>query len=194
MKNPYKLAFLALAITAFGCSSDDDGGSSSGTCESDIAWFQTGKYEKFKITQFGFDAGTMKLSFGECNGDGLLSVMEFRNTAGAVTGTVENLFWQDGAFLVNDANVDGIDFHKIYKKNAALNDTWTETDDDGAIITHTVVDTDSLITVPAGTFHCKVYLREKSDIANVSHIFWNDEIGQVMEDAEFMKLELMEYN
>lgn len=194
MKNPYKLAMLALAAIAFGCSSDSDGGSSSGNCNSDIPWFQTGKYEKFKITQFGFDAGTMKLTFGECNGNGLLSEMEFRNTANAVTGTVDNLFWQDGNYVVNDANVDGIDFHKIYKKNAQLNDTWTETDEDGAVITHTVVDMDSVITVPAGTFHCKVYKRVKSDIVNDSHIFWHDEVGQIMEDAEFMKLELMEYN
>jgi hypothetical protein len=194
MKNLYKFALATLAFGALSCSSDDGGGSQTGSCESDIPWFQTGKFEKFKMTQFGFDAGTMKLSFGECNGDGLESIMEFRDNAGTLTQTIPNTFWQDGQFVVGDANNDGIDFHKIYKKNAQLNDTWTETDEDGAVIVHTVVDMDSLITVPAGSFHCKVYLRTKSDIINTSHIFWNDEEGQIMEDAEFFKIELMENN
>lgn len=194
MKNTCKIALAILAFGAFSCSSDSDGGSSEGSCESNIPFFQTGKFEKFKLSQFGMDAGTMKLTFGECNGDGLVSTMEFRNTANAITQTVQNKFWQDGMFLVNDPNNDGAPHFKLYKKDAQLNDTWTETDEDDAIITHTVVDMDSLITVPAGSFHCKVYHYEKSDIFNDSYIFWNDEHGQIMEDAGFFKLELMEHN
>lgn len=195
MKNIYKnLALGILAIGAMSCSSDDGDGDQNADCESSIPFFQPGKFEKFAITQFGFQSGTMKLTFGECDGDGFESQMEFRDQAGNLQQTVSNIFWQDGDYLVGDANDDGIDFHRIYKKNAALNDTWSETDEDGAEIVHTVIDLDSIITVPAGTFHCKVYKRTKSDLANDSHIFWHDEIGQIMEDAEFMKLELMEYN
>ena len=194
MKNPYKLALAVLAFGAFSCSSDDGGSGGSGSCESDIPFFQTGKYAKYKMTQFGFDAGTMKLTFGECDGNGLASTMEIRDAAGTLQQTIPNTFWQDGAYLVGDANNDGIDYHKIYKKDAQLNDTWTETDEDGAVIVHTVVDMDSLITVPAGSFHCKVYLRTKSDIINTSHIFWHDTEGQIMEDAEFFQMELMENN
>lgn len=194
MKNFYKASLVLLAFGAFSCSSDDGDGNNAGNCDSNIPFFQTGKYQKYNVTQFGMLAGTMKLTFGDCAGDGLSTVMEFRNTANVVTQTVPNKFWQDGVFLTGDANNDGVDFHKIYKKDAQLNDTWTETDDDGAIITHTVVDMDSVVTVPAGTFHCKVYKRVKSDIINTSHLFWHDEIGQIMEDAEFVKLELIEHN
>ncbi|MBL0014338.1 MAG: hypothetical protein IPP30_11745 [Flavobacterium sp.] len=197
MKNLYRTALVILTFSLFSCSSDSDSNDNpnpSGTCTSNIAFFQTGKYQKYKLTQFGSDAGTMKLTYGACNGTGLISTMEFRNTANVVTGTVQNKFWQDGVWMINDANNDGIDPRKLYKTNAALNDTWSETDADGAVVLHTVVDIDSLITVPAGSFHCKVYHYEKSDIINDSYIFWNDEFGQIMEDAGFFKIELMEYN
>lgn len=196
MKNPYKLAFMALAVMAFGCSSDSDGdgGGGSGNCNSDITFLQTGKFQKFKISQFGFDAGTMKLTFGDCNGsNGFAMNMETRNTANTVVSDIDGWAWQDGVFMTTDATGDGAPFTKIYKKDAQLNDTWTE-DYNGATIVHTVVDMDSLITVPAGSFHCKVYHYEKSDIINDSYIFWHDDIGQVMEDAGFVKYELMEHN
>lgn len=194
MKVFLKGALAASALLLFSCSSDSGSGSSGNCDASDITFFQPGKYLKYHVTQFGFDAGSMKLSFGDCNGHGFATTMEFRDAANNVTGTVPNTFWQDGQFLVGDANNDNVDLHKIFKKNAALNDTWTETDADGAILTHTVVDIDSLITVPAGSFHCKVYHYEKSDIINDSYIFWNDDVGQVMEDAGFMKYELTEHN
>lgn len=198
MKNLYGTALVILTFSLFSCSSDsdsdDNNGNPSGSCTSDITFFQTGKYQKYKVTQFGFDTGTMKLTYGACNGSGLITTMEFRNTSNVVTSTIQNKFWQDGVWMINDANNDGIDPHKLYKKNAVLNDTWSETDEDGAIVTHTVVDIDSLITVPAGSFHCKVYHYEKSDIINDSYIFWDDEFGQIMEDTGFFKIELMEYN
>jgi len=183
-----------LAFGALSCSSDDGGGSQTGSCESDIPWFQPGKYAKYKMTQFGFDAGTMTLTFGECNGTGFESPMEFRDAAGNITQTVSNTFWIEDGYLTNDSGNDGIDLHRIFKKDAQLNDTWTDIDEDDAVITHTVVDMDSLITVPAGSFHCKVFLREKSDIINTSHIFWHETEGQIMEDAQFFKMELMENN
>jgi len=195
MKNLYMMAFAALAMFTFGCSSDSDGGTpATGNCNSDIPFFQTGKFEKFKFTQLGTDMGTMKLSFGDCDGTGLVSSMEFRNTSNVVTQTIPMKFYQEGVFLISDPNNNGAPFLKQYKKDAQLNDTWTETSENGATIIHTVVDVDSLITVPAGSFHCKVYHYEKSDIINDSYIFWNDEYGQIMEDAGFMKLELMEHN
>lgn len=193
MKNLYKMAFAVLALATIGCSSDSDGGSTE-NCDTDIAFFQTGKYEKFQVSQFGMNAGTMKLTFGECDGTGLVSTMEFRNASNVVTQTLPMKFWQDGQFLVSDPYNNGAPFFKQYKKDAQLNDTWTETGENDAVITHTVVDMDSLITVPAGSFHCKVYHYEKSDIINDSYIFWNDEVGQVMEDAGFLKYELTEHN
>jgi hypothetical protein len=190
------ITLFLCALFSISCSSDssDDTNPITGDCTSTIPFFATGKYQKYKVTQFGFDAGTMKLTYGACSGNGLITTMEFRNTANVVTGTIQNKFWQDGVWMINDANNDGIDFRKLYKQNAVLNDTWNETDEDGAIITHTVVDIDSLITVPAGSFHCKVYHYEKSDIINDSYIFWDDEFGQIMEDTGFFKTELLEYN
>jgi hypothetical protein len=194
MKNLYKMTFAALALAVAGCSSDSDGGSATGNCDTNIAFFQAGKFQKYNVFQFGSDMGTMKLTYGDCDGNGFVSNMEFRDPANNITQNVPNRFWQDGVFLMNDAGNDDIDFKKIYKKDAALNDTWSQTDLDGAITTHTVVDIDSLITVPAGEFHCKVYHWVKTDVFNDSYIFWNDEVGQIMEDAGFFQTELVDHN
>lgn len=199
MKNFCNAAFALLALATISCNSDDDNSNpimpvATGNCTTTIPFFQTGKFAKYKLTQFGSNAGTMKLTYGACGGNGLISTMEFRNTANVVTQTIPNRFWQDGVWLLNDPNNNGAPFFKLYKKDAALNDSWSETDEDGDVITHTVTDIDSLITVPAGSFHCKVYKYEKSDIINESYIFWNDQYGQIMEDAGFYKSELMEHN
>ena len=130
----------------------------------------------------------------DCDGDGFLTTMEFRNAAGAVTQTLENKMWQDGVWLTHDIDNDGDHFRKIYKKDAQLGDTWTETAEDGATVIHEVTDMDSLISVPAGDFHCKVYHYQKSDVFNDSYIFWNDEYGQIMEDAGFFQIKLIEHN
>src|SRR6478672_9828024 len=128
MKNPYKLAVMALAAMAFGCSdSDGDGSNPTGSCESTIEFLQPGKFQKFKVTQFGFDAGTMKLSFGECGGNGFPMTIENRDLSNNLINTINGTAWQDGMFLTTDATGDGAPFFKIYKKDAALNDTWTET-------------------------------------------------------------------
>lgn len=187
---------MALAIIS--CGGDDDNNNPvipvTGNCTTNIPFFQTGKYAKYQLSQFGSESGTMKLTYGSCGGTGLISPMEFRNTSNVVTQTVQNRMWQNGVWLMNDAKNDGIDLLKLYKKDAQLNDSWTETLADGDVVTHTVVDIDSLITVPAGSFHCKVYHYEKSDIINDSYIFWNDQYGQIMEDAGFFKIEMMEHN
>lgn len=198
MKNIYKSAFALLALAIISCGGDDDNNNPvipvTGNCTTDIPFFQTGKYAKYQLSQFGSESGTMKLTYGACGGTGLISPMEFRNTSNVVTQTVQNRMWQNGVWLMNDAKNDGIDLLKLYKKDAQLNDSWTETLADGDVVTHTVVDIDSLITVPAGSFHCKVYHYEKSDIINDSYIFWNDQYGQIMEDAGFFKIEMMEHN
>src|SRR6187402_2682203 len=103
MKNIYKLSLAVLAAGAFSCSGDSDSSTGAG-CDSDIAFFQTGKFEKYQMSQFGMNAGTMKLAFGACTGSGLSTPMEFRNPEGTVTQTIQNKFWQDGVFLVSDAN------------------------------------------------------------------------------------------
>ncbi|RZJ71431.1 hypothetical protein [Flavobacterium sp.] len=194
MKNFTKITLAALAAVMMSCSGDDSGSPANGSCETDVAWLQSGKFVDYKLSQFGFDAGSMKMSFGNCNGDGFVTTREMRDPNGTVVSTTSDLIFQDGNFVKNDVGSDGIDITTLYKKNAALGDIWTETRTDGRVITHEVVNMDSTVTVPAGTFHCKVYKYTTSTAANESYIFWSDEIGQIMEDAGFFKLELQNHN
>ncbi|WP_300569983.1 hypothetical protein [Flavobacterium sp.] len=194
MKKVIKLALVISFISLMSCSNSDDS-AATGSCSSDIPFVQPGKTFTVKVTQFGFDAGTIKFDIGNCNGSGFLVTRQAYDATGTATTSGTDLWKQEGAFLLTDSNNNGDYFSKIYKKGAALGDTWQITrPTDGAVITHEVIDIDSLITVPAGTFHCKVFKYVNSETINDSYIFWNDEIGQVKEDAGFFTTELQSYN
>ncbi len=100
----------------------------------------------------------------------------------------------NGIYFKIDSNNNNDYFAKIYKKNATLGESWNVTRPDGSIVTHEVVDIDSLVTVPAGSFHCKVFKYTTTTAVNESFVFWNDEVGNIMEDAGFFKLELKTHN
>jgi hypothetical protein len=185
----FLLPFLALVAS---CTNSDS--AASGSCNSSIPFLETGKTFTYKSTQFGFDAGTIKFTVGECNGTGFLVSRKQYTTAGVEQSSATDLWKQDGDFLLSDSNNNGDYFSKIYKKNASLGDTWNVTRTDGSIVTHEVVDVDSLITVPAGEFHCKVFKYSTTSAINESHIFWVDGIGQIKEDAVFIINELQSYN
>ena len=194
MTNFTKVAFAAFAMAFISCNNDGNDSEPSGNCESDIEWFQEGKFQSYAVKQFGFNAGTMKMTFGECTGGGRLTSRQVYGPDGALASETEDLIKEDGDFLISDVGNDGEYWAKLYKKNAALGETWSVTRLDGSIVTPEVVDTDSIVTVPAGTFHCKVYKYTTTTAINDSYIFWNDETGQIKEDAGFMTLELTEHN
>ena len=185
---------MLLALTS--CSSDDATPTTETTsenCVSDIGFFQPAKTRLYNVKQFGFEAGTMRLTVGDCNGNGYTVARVTTDLAGA-SQTATDLWKQDGDFLLSDAGNDGDYFSKLYKKNAQLNETWSVTRPNGSVVTHKVIDMDSLISVPAGSFHCKVYKYNTSTAINDSYIFWNDEVGQIKEDAGFLSIELKSYN
>jgi major membrane immunogen (membrane-anchored lipoprotein) len=185
------LAFVLVGLTA--CSSDDD--SSSSSCSSNIPFVQTGKSFTYSISQFGFNGGTLKFTYGDCNGNGFLVTRETFDISGGLVQTATDLHKQDGDFLVTDSNNNGDYFAKIYKKNAVVGDIWSVTRPDGSIVTHEVVSVNEQVTVPAGTFTCKVFKYTTTTTVNESLVYWNDEVGNIKEDADgFLLLELLSYN
>ncbi|MGX7667067.1 hypothetical protein [Flavobacterium pedocola] len=185
---------VLMAFVMASCSSDDSTSDASQSCTSTIPFLQTGKVLNYNMTQFGFPSGTMKLTFGDCNGSGFLVNRKILNTAGDQISASTDLMKQDGDFLLVDSSNNGDYFSKTYKKNATLGQTWQYTRPDNSVVTHEVVDIDSLITVPAGTFHCKVFKYTTTSAINESHIFWHDEIGNIKEDGGFFTMELSSYN
>lgn len=198
MKSISKLFLLALLVVFSGCSNDDDPVApiipAANNCTSSISFFQTGKTLTYKVSQFGTEAGTMKWTIGTCNGSGFLVTRETFNTGGTLTASGIDLWKQNGDFLLADSNNNGDYFSKIYKKNAVVGDSWQVTRPDQTIVNHEVVATNVSVTVPAGTFNCTEYLYTTSSTINESHIFWNDEVGEIKEDAGFMVLELQSHN
>ncbi|MEN9323131.1 MAG: hypothetical protein RL699_911 [Bacteroidota bacterium] len=192
MKVNSVVLFLSLIVLGTSCSKSDI--AAPGSCDSSIPFLETGKTFTYKSTQFGFDAGTIKFTVGACNGTGFLVSRQQFSTTGVEQTSATDLWKQDGDFLLSDSSFNGDYFSKIYKKNAVLGETWEVTRPDGSIVTHEVVDIDSLVTVPAGEFHCKVFKYSTTSAINESHIFWVDEIGQIKEDAGFIVNELQSYN
>lgn len=186
------ISFMALAS----CSSDEPASPSpdASNCESDIVFVQTGKTFSYKMSQLGLDAGILKLTIGECNGAGFLVSRQNYDVWGVLTTNRTDIWKQNGDFLLSDSNSNGDYFSKLYKKNAGLGETWSVQRPDGSVVTHEVVDIDSLVTVPAGSFHCKVYKYTTTSTINESYVFWNDAIGNVREDAGFLLLELISHN
>lgn len=193
MKTFSKLFFACMLTVLTACGGDDDSSATS-SCVSTIPFFQTGKTFTYSATQFGFDAGTIRFTYGNCNGSGFLVTRETFDTSGNLTLTATDLHKQEGDFLLSDSNNNNDYFAKIYKKNAVLGETWSVTRPDESIVTHEVIAVDEVVTVPAGTFTCKVFRYTTTTTVNESLVYWNDEIGNIKEDAGFLTLELLSNN
>lgn len=192
MKKITKIVCAMAVVAMASCSSDSS--SSGDNCTSDIPFLQTGKTLNYKLSQFGYDAGTLRFTVGDCAGSGFLVSRQAYDVNGTAAAPVTDLWKQEGDFLLTDSNNNGDYFAKVYKKNATLGQTWSVTRPDGSIVTNEVVDIDSLVTVPAGSFHCIVYKYSTTSTINDSYVFWKDDVGNVMEDSGFFLLELMSYN
>ncbi len=194
MKSIFKVLAVLPAFFLFSCSSDSDS-SESATCESDIEFFQTGKTVTYALTQFGFNAGTMRLDFGACNGNGVYSMLRtFSDPSGAETSSQTDKIRINGDFLEIDVANSEAFYERLYKKNAQLGDSWDDEKADGTIYHHEVYDMDSIVTVPAGTFHCIVYKGTTSTTINDRYLFWNDEFGQIMEDSGIWTMKMVSHN
>lgn len=187
----YNLFLISFLIS---CSSDDIASGGNSNCDSSIPFLATGKTYNYTLTVLFAGNNTIKMTFEECNGeDFLIERILTNNQDQSVNYT--DLMKQEGDYLLVDSNNDGNYFSKTYKKNAALGDIWTHTKDNGAIVTHEVIAVDSLVTVAAGTFNCKVFKYTSSSTINETFIFWHDDIGNIKEDTGgLFDLELVSYN
>ncbi len=173
---------LALALI-FSCSSEDDSNDSGNSCDSTIPFLQKGMTYNYAIN----GSNNSVIAIGDCSENG------FEVTRTSPIGNGVDIWRQNGEFLEVDSNGNIDYWAKTYKLNASLGDSWTHTQPDGDIVTHTVISVDSTITVPAGTFTCKVFSYENTGTINTSYTFWDDTIGQIKEDAGFFVIELVSH-
>lgn len=174
------LISLFVLAAMFSCSSDDSTNDSQNFCNTTIPFLQEGRTMNYAIN----GNSNSVIAIGSCSENGF---QVSRTTPGA-SGI--DIWRQNGEFLEVDSNSNEDYYAKTYKLNATLDETWTHTQIDGDVVTHTVVSVDSTITVPAGTFTCKVFSYQNSGTINTSYVFWDDAIGQIKEDAGFFVIEL----
>jgi len=187
-----KILLLVLTMALFNCSKDENDDNSSICNDSEIAFLKEGNTWSYNIKSLGFDNGELTLTIKNCNGEDYSIDRIAKNSSFDELLTGSDLWEETSDFIV--ANTVGNENAKIYKKNAKLGDTWMYTQKDGGVVTYEVIKMDSIITVPAGTFSCKVYKYNATDIINELFVFWNDEIGQIKENAGFVSLELSNYS
>ncbi|MCK7590561.1 hypothetical protein M0G43_08255 [Subsaxibacter sp. CAU 1640] len=184
----YSCIFMVLLFASvfYSCSSDDSDSQnpSLGGCITTIPFLTSDRTMTYSVNG---NSGGAVLEFGNCDENGYY----ITRTIGSSTST--DLYRQNGDFLEVDSQNNGDYFAKVYKLNSQLGESWTHTQSDGTISTHEVVSVDSTITVPAGTFNCKVFSYTTSSIINTSYIFWDDQVGQIKEDAGFFIIELESY-
>lgn len=183
-----KILFSLFAIALlFSCSSDDSS-ESQNACDFDIPFMVEGNKWTMNATQFGFDAGQVENELMGCGDSGMEVLITTPN------GSISNNWKQEDGYLWTDANdaVDG--YNRIYKINAEVGDIFTYTKNDGTVSTTEVIEIDSEITVPAGTFICDVYKKTSTSVINETIIMWNHEVGQIKTDSGFATFELESYN
>ncbi|AWA28851.1 hypothetical protein HYN48_01395 [Flavobacterium magnum] len=190
MKRIYMLVVFGLTALAMGCSSDADHGGVS--CNSDIPFLQAGNVALYKYIFQGRQRGDVRITYGPCDGQGfLVKTEEYFEDLGGFMESTGYYFHQEGDFLLSDAN-DGLagTFWREYKKNAVAGDHWEE-DLGGVSKIYEVLDVNSSLTVPAGTFLCTVIKSYNGNSPeNYAIIHWNDEVGIVRSYTNYIDLNL----
>mgnify|MGYP000314676212 CR=1 FL=1 len=175
MKKP--LILFAAFLVLFSCSTDDSDNSNapqSSFCDTTFPFIKEGRTLTYNFGTFGTQTAFGTIKIGSCiNEEG------FEVERDIPLGTGIDIWRQNGEFLEIDSNGDGDYWVKAYKKNPTLGETWEFPQPDGDIVTYKVISVDSTITVPAGTYTCKVLSYTNTGIINTTYIFWDDEIGQV---------------
>ncbi|WP_203257057.1 hypothetical protein [Hyunsoonleella ulvae] len=192
LKETFKNFTLVILLFFFvSCSTEEVDNNTLACNPGNIDFLQEGNSWSYQTFVFGFESATISLNVRGCNGNGFLVDRTISDPSTNENTTSTDLWREGDDFLLVDAN--GNTNAKIYKRNAQMGETWMHDQADGGIATHEVVSLDSTITVPAGTFKCVVYKYTATDIVNDSYVFWNDEVGNVKEDAGFFVLELTDY-
>ncbi len=193
MKKLKGLFLFGLATLSVACSNDNDSSANAFSCESDIPFVQTGRSFDLELFQLGAVVQLYTISVGECDGQGFDVQRLTRNAAGVAVGTVQSKIRINNGYVEGFSPQTGIT-QRIFKKNAAVGDVWEDIGISGGTIRQQIIDLDSIITVPAGTFSCVVTKYDDESQLGTSYMFYNAQVGQVLQDAGFYELRLTDHN
>lgn len=193
MKKLKGLFLFGLATLSVACSNDNDSPANAFSCESDIPFVQTGRSFDLELFQLGTVTQRFNITVGQCDGNGFDVQRTTRNGAGAIINS------QQSKIRLNNGYVEGVTpgtdvTQRIFKKNAAVGDVWEDIGVSGGTIRQEVIDLDSIVTVPAGTFSCVVTKYDDESQFGTSYMFYNAQVGQVLQDAGFYELRLTDHN
>ncbi len=183
------IILLSAIVLTVSCSSDDSSNNNDdiipqNLCQPTIPFLMEGRTLNYVVA----GSSGSSLTIGACDPEQGFLVSRI-----APFGNGTDLWRQNGDFLEVDSNNNGDYFSKNFKLNATVGETWTYTQPSGDVITREVISVDSTITVPAGTFTCTVISYQDSGTINTTYVFWDEQIGEIKEDAGFFTLELESY-
>jgi len=192
MKIKILIAFLSIFV--INCSKPNSETDTPTPIKSSFPFLNINKYSNYKAIQLGSIVGSLKVTIGNYEENGFLITKTKYDPNGKEISTGYDLWKEENGYIKSYNNKSSSDVSRIYKLNPILNESWQDININGQIVTHRVVDIDSLILVPAGSFHCQVIKYELSSGVNESYSFWNDEFGKIQEDIDFIRIKLDSHN
>jgi hypothetical protein len=189
-----KILIAFISIFFINCSKPSPETIAPTTINSSFPFLNINKYSNFKAIQLGSIVGSLKVTVGNYEENGFLVTETKYDPNGVEISTDYDLWKEENGYIKLYNHKSTLDVSRIYKLNPILNESWQDINSNGETVTHRVVDIDSLITVPAGSFHCKVIKFELSSGVNESYTFWNDEYGKIQEDIGYIRIKLDSHN
>lgn len=206
MKNTSKIITgLLIVLLTFSCSKDDSPAPTPTpvapivtdpkveTCNTTIPYIKVGYTAVYSNIAWDKEVGTDTHNYTSCDDKGIYRTRNLFDVGTGTTQKYTDLIKLNGDYVLVDSNNNGDYFVTTYKHNGKLGDKWEYTKPSGAKSFHEIIKVDSTVTVPAGTFKCKVVKYWAEDIINETYSLWNDEVGLVQTELFFSTVKLKSY-
>lgn len=189
-----KIVVIFVSIFIISCSNPESEANDSTTTKSSFLFLKNNKFSNYKAIQLNNFVGSLEVNISNYDQNSFLITKTKYDQNSKEISTTYDLWKEENGYIKLFNNKSSLDVTRIYKLNSKLNESWQDVNLSGQIVTHRIVDIDSLIVVPAGSFHCKVIKYELSSGVNESYAFWNDNYGLIQEDIDFIRIKLESHN
>lgn len=195
MKNILRISVLALTVSLTSCSKDDEAIAapinnntttntiSSVGCDAKVPYMQNGFKANYAYYSDNEDLGDSQSFEYSCVGNQLVRKTLF-SVWGQNSESSNIVMVQNNYISVKSSTTSNL--RKPYKHDAKLGETWSNLKDNGATETYLVMAVDSMVTVPAGTYSCKLIKRTATDSAIPDMALYSDEVGLVYQEVPFL--------
>lgn len=201
MKTIYKIAVFTLALASTSCVNDEDLTSdkesdkkentnttetpnnnvTAAPCTTSIPYMKEGFVAEYGIYSGANEVGSQVFE-NNCFDNTLVRTKTFE-FKGAKSTSFEMTKIENNFIHIKENN-DNF-YSKIYQQNCVKGSKWQVEKPRGATSYYEVMEVDSTVTVPAGTYSCKLIRRTDTDSSLPEFYLFNEEVGLVSQKLLF---------